>query len=286
MSKLDELRKGAKIENPYDDAIADSFFGRKDAPGLYQMVSIDRIEPDPGNPRSSMNPDRLRQLADSIREKGIIHPLNLIELESGHYRVEEGHRRYAAARQAGLKSVPAIVKAGSDVSAEDVLERQLVENLHNEQLPPIDSALAIRKLMDDHQLSIRDVSRKISLPRSTVDEYLAILRIPEDLRSLPGVANLPKKALVLISRAPVERMAGQIRLALDSKTPWQTINRTRQGVKRTDSFNERIPLKSIPGSINMKLRRRPEQITQIDLAEAYLEASDLLRRRRKDLLAS
>jgi len=191
MSKLDYLRRNAKINDARDETIADTFFDHKDAPGLYQMVPIDRIDPDPGNPRQSMDPVRLQQLADSIREKGIIHPLNLIELETGRYRVEEGHRRHAAAQIAGLRSVPAIIKAGADLSAEEVLERQLVENLHNELLPPIDSARAIRKLMNDHRLSVREVARKISLPRSTVDEYLAIDGFGEEGRG-PEVRGLDR----------------------------------------------------------------------------------------------
>ncbi len=286
MAKLNDLRNKAKINNPQEDAIAETFFGNKDAPGLYKMVPVDKIEPDPGNPRTSMDPERLQQLADSIREKGIIHPLNLIELENGAFRVEEGHRRHAAARIAGLANVPAIVTIGGDLSAEEVLERQLVENLHNEVLAPIDSGRAIRKLMNDHQLSIREVSRKISLPRSTVDDYLAILRIPEELLALPGVADLPKKALVLVSRVPREEIAGRLKLALESKTPWRAVAASRDATRRAHKFSEGFPLKSTPGAVKLRLERHPDQVTRDELGKAFLEASEVLRQRGESLLST
>ncbi len=284
MAKIDYLRNKAKINSPQEDAIAETFFGKNEAPGLYAMVPVDKIEADPGNPRTSMDPVRLQQLADSIREKGIIHPLNLIELEGGGFRVEEGHRRHAAAQIAGLERVPAIVTAGGDLSSEEVLERQLVENLHNEVLPAVDSARAIRKLMDDHQLSIREVARKISLPKSTVDDYLAILRIPAELLDLPGVPALPKKALILVSREPREEMADRLRLALGSKTPWRTVAETRKAETRAIRFTQRFPLKSIPGAIRLSLERHPDQVTRAELVEAYGEANELLRKQRDELL--
>ena len=261
-----------------------TFFGNKQAPGLYRMVPIDKIEPDPGNPRTSMDPERLQQLAESIREKGIIHPLNLIELENGGFRVEEGHRRHAAAQIASLTSVPAIVTSGRDLSPAEVLERQLVENLHNELLPPIDSARAIRKLMDNHQLSIREVSRKISLPKSNVDEYVSILRIPEELLRLNGVADLPKKALVLVSRAPREEIEAQLTLALGSRTPWRAVAETRESVRRAATFSQRFPLKSTPGAIKLTLDRPADQVTRQELGQAYVEASELLREQGDELL--
>jgi len=286
MANLDYLRKKAKITNPHDEAIADKFFNTKGAPGVYQMVPTDQIDPDPRNPRTSMDPDRLQQLSDSIREKGIIHPLNLIELESGRYRVEEGHRRLAAALKAGVRSVPAIIKANQDLSEEDVRERQLVENLHNEALPPIDAARAIRRLMDDHSLSVRHVARKISLPRSTVDEYLAILRIPEELLSMPGAARLPKKALVLVSREPTEQMPERMNLALRSENPWQTVQRARRPEDQPGRHRQRFALKSGAGSITVSLEKRGADLTNYELGQAYLEASEVLRKQGKELLAS
>ena len=225
--KLKDIERHAKITpSASSQAIEDQFFTKKHAPGSYEMVELQKIEPDPNNIRSSMDPDALKQLAESIKEKGIIHPVNLFQLQDGRYRVEEGHRRFEAAKIAGKTHLPAIVIMADDLTDEEIRERQLIENLHNEALPPIDAARAIKALQDKHSFSVRDVAKKIALKKSAVQEYVGILRIPEEL--LERCQGLGTKKLVQISAAPESEMPDLIDQALKGATVAQVKTQRRE----------------------------------------------------------
>ena len=227
--KLEEIRRKAKIKPSAATLAGEAqFFSKKNTPGSYEMVLIEKIDRDPNNPRTSMDPDALKQLADSIKQKGIIHPVNLLQLEAGRYRVKEGHRRLEAAKMASLTHLPAIVIMADDLTDEEIRESQLIENLHNEALPPIDAARAIKSLQDKHNLSIRKVAQKIALPRSSIQNYVGILRIPDEL--LETCKALPLRSLISISGASISDMLGLIEAARTGSTSEQvkTLHREKK----------------------------------------------------------
>jgi len=242
--KLEDIRRKAKIKPSASElASEDRFFDnrKKNAPGSYEMVPLDKIDFDPNNPRTSMDPDALEQLANSIREKGLIHPVNLLQTEDGRFRVEEGHRRVEAAKIAGQDRLPAIVIMDDDLTDEEVRERQLIENLHNEALSPIDAGRAMQSLIKKHKLTVRDLAKQIALPRSTVQEYVGILRIPDELLEL--AKTLPKMKLVEISAAPVSEMSALIDQALSGATIEQ-VKTLRREKKPLTHFRRSYKLKS------------------------------------------
>lgn len=136
---------------------------------------ISFIEPNPRQPRTIFNDEALSELADSIREHGILQPLVVRSLGGGHYELVAGERRLRAARIAGLAVVPiSVVAAGS----QDSLEIALIENLQREDIGPIERAGAYRQLINEFGLTQEQVAERLGKPRSTIANTLRIVRLP------------------------------------------------------------------------------------------------------------
>lgn len=157
--------------------------GDTESIGLAQ-VRVDEIAPNPWQPRRAMDEAALRELADSIREHGLIQPLVLARAtdlgSSAHYTLIAGERRWHAARLAGLEVVPAIVK---DVTSQEMLELALVENLQRADLNALEEALAFRQLMDEFGLTQQQVADRVGKSRVAVTNSVRLLRLPEDIKS-------------------------------------------------------------------------------------------------------
>lgn len=144
-----------------------------------QMIPIDRIAEDTGQPRSRVDEDSLAELAASIRRHGILNPITVVPCgsESG-YRIVTGERRWRAAAIAGLEMVPCIVR---ELDAEDVRTQQLIENMQREDLQPLDRARGIVALQDQTGASPRDVAAMLGLSERTVNNLLDLLDLPRDI---------------------------------------------------------------------------------------------------------
>ena len=152
---------------------------KQEGPGTLE-VALSALRPNPSQPRKDFVDARLRELADSIRQKGVLQPV-LVEAEAdGRYTVIAGERRFRAAKLAGLERIPVIV---GRFSAEEKLEIALIENVQRENLTPIEEAQAYRRLMDMAALSQEQVAVKVGKDRSTVANSLRLLRLPEDMQS-------------------------------------------------------------------------------------------------------
>ncbi len=141
---------------------------------------IDRIMPNPDQPRRDIDQASLAELADSIREKGILQPLVVRRLDDGTYQIIAGERRWRAAKMADLHEVPVIVRelAGKG----DQLELALIENLQRQNLNPIEEALSYQRLMNEFGLTQEQVAKKVGKERSTVANALRLLALPEEMR--------------------------------------------------------------------------------------------------------
>lgn len=150
--------------------------------GQPEYVDIDFIAPNPDQPRTHFEPERLRELADSIREHGIIQPLVVSRDASGAYRLIAGERRLQAARLAGLESVPVVHREAED---DELLELALVENIQRADLNPIEEAMAYRRLTEEHALTQEEAARRVGKSRAAVANSLRLLNLePEIRRSL------------------------------------------------------------------------------------------------------
>jgi ParB family chromosome partitioning protein len=141
-------------------------------------VPVRLLKPNPYQPRTRFSDEGIRELADSIREKGIIQPLLVEADEDGTYTVIAGERRLRAARLAGLKEVPVLVRRFSMV---EKVEIALIENIQRENLTPVEEAQGYRKLMELVELSQEEVARRVGKDRSTVANSLRLLKLPEPI---------------------------------------------------------------------------------------------------------
>ena len=142
-------------------------------------VSIDLIDPNPWQPRTEFGEEELDELAMSISNIGIIQPLTLRHLENGRYQIIAGERRFRAAKQAGLTSVPAFVR---DVEDDSMLEMALVENIQRSDLNPIEEALSYARLIDECHLTQETMADRVGKKRSTVTNYLRLLKLPAEIQ--------------------------------------------------------------------------------------------------------
>ncbi len=143
---------------------------------IIAQIDLDKIERNPYQPRADFDPVALDELRQSILEKGIIQPITVRRLESG-YQLISGERRVRAAREAGLTQVPAyIIRVQSN---EEMLELALVENLQREYLNPIEVAISYRRLIEECRLTQDEVSQRIGKDRTTVTNFLRLLRLPD-----------------------------------------------------------------------------------------------------------
>ena len=128
------------------------------------MVKISLVEPNKEQPRKIFDEGALAELADSIKQYGIIQPIVVVKKDD-HYVIVTGERRWRAAKIAGLKTVPVVVK---DLTEQQIMELSLIENIQREDLNPYEKALGIRQLMDKYGLTQEQVSKKIGKSRSSV----------------------------------------------------------------------------------------------------------------------
>jgi ParB family chromosome partitioning protein len=141
---------------------------------------IDKIEPNPEQPRKHFDEDRLQRLAESIAEKGVIQPLLVSRAKGNRFRLIAGERRLRAARMAGLEEVPVVVMdPPGDVTN---LELALIENIQRHDLNPIEEAMAYARLINDFDLTQEQVASKVGRKRSTITNTLRLLNLPDYLR--------------------------------------------------------------------------------------------------------
>ena len=144
-----------------------------------QELDIHLIDTNAGQPRKDFDQEKLQELADSIRQHGVVQPI-LLRQNGERYVIVAGERRFRAARLAGLDQVPAIVK---DLDEAQVMEVALIENLQWEDLNPIEEAAAIRFLMQQHDLTQEEVSKRLSKSRPAIANSLRLLSLPEPVQA-------------------------------------------------------------------------------------------------------
>lgn len=149
------------------------------AAGGPKEIDIDRIVPNPGQPRQAFRPEALNELVESIREHGMVQPLVVSQSGDNTYRIIVGERRWRAARIADLRRVPVVIKDASD---RETLELALVENVQREDLNPLEEAAAYQRLMQDFGLTQQDVARRVGKSRVAIANTLRLLALPEALK--------------------------------------------------------------------------------------------------------
>ena len=156
------------------------------APGMAQ-IPIDQIQPNPYQPRRMFNEASIDELARSVREHGIVQPL-VVMRAGDKYKLIAGERRFRAAQKAGLATVPVVVKDA--LKSGDALQLALVENIQREDLNPMEEANAYHQLHDEFGMTQEEIARRVGKERSTVANFLRLLRLPASVKELLASGQL------------------------------------------------------------------------------------------------
>lgn len=186
-------------------------------------LPISKIKPNPKQPRHSFDENALEELADSIKQNGILQPL-LVRKVGQSYQIVAGERRYQAAKRAGLKELPVVIK---DISDEDVFKLALIENLQRSDLSPIEEAQGYRQLIDENGLTQEQLGKALSKSRSAITNTLRLLDLPVEVQEMMGEGKLSAGHARAILAVPSEE--GRIKLA-------QKVVAERLSVRQTESL--------------------------------------------------
>ncbi|MCD8180098.1 MAG: ParB/RepB/Spo0J family partition protein [Firmicutes bacterium] len=171
---LDSLFSGDDIE----EVSSDMNYSKE---GDITNIRLSLIEPNKKQPRRNFDEEKIAALADSIKENGLIQPIIITPSENGMYKIVAGERRWRAAKKAGLKEIPAVVRTYND---EQVAEIALIENLQRENLNPIEEAVGYNLLMEEFNLTQELISRRVGKSRSAVANSLRLLSLEDDIKKL------------------------------------------------------------------------------------------------------
>ena len=172
------------------------------------MIRIDTVEVNPFQPRIEFEEGPLQELSDSIKVHGLIQPITLRRVSEGRYQLISGERRWRASKMAGLEEVPAYIRIAND---QEMLEMALIENIQRQDLNAIEIAITYQRLIDECALTHEKLSQRVSKNRSSVTNYLRLLRLPPDIqqalkqrrismghaRALAGVEDMALQLMLL-----------------------------------------------------------------------------------------
>lgn len=185
MERRGGLGKGLNALIPSDVASATAA-GLEAAPHV-QEVPVNQVERNPYQPRNQFDEETLAALTASIREVGVLQPVLVRQLSSDRYALIAGERRWRAAKRAGLQYIPVIVR---DVSDERTLQAALVENLHRDDLNPLEEAAAYQQLIEDFDLTQEEIAHKVGKSRSAVANLLRLFQLPPQVQRLVAEGRL------------------------------------------------------------------------------------------------
>ncbi len=211
-----------------------------EAPGFF-LCPIEKIKPNPLQPRISMDQVQLKGLADSIKEKGLIQPIVVSE-EDGTYLIIAGERRWRAAQLAGLKKVPVIIK---DYTPDEALEVALIENIQREDLNPIEEALAYKRMVEELNYSQSQVAQKVGKDRSTVANIMRLLNLSEEMQKdlMEGVitSGHAKALLMLDNEKDRKKLRDQIvKSGLSVRQAEDLARKIKEGSGKTSSASKEL----------------------------------------------
>ena len=189
---LDTLIPSKKVEEPVSTVVKSE-----------EMVDINSIEPNKEQPRKLFNEDSLIELSESIKQHGIVQPL-VVTKKDGYFKIIAGERRWRAAKLAGLKKVPVVVK---DYSPQEIMEIALIENIQREDLNPVEEATAYQRLIQEYNLKQDEVAELVSKSRTAITNSLRLLKLDERVQNMLIEENISSghaRALLAIKDAELQ----------------------------------------------------------------------------------
>lgn len=178
------------------------------------VLPLQKIEPNPKQPRRTFDPDALQSLADSIAEHGVVQPLAVRDAGNGYYQIIAGERRWRAARLAGLTELPVVVLDADD---QTVMELALIENLQRQDLNPMEEAEGYRVLMEEYGLTQEQAATRVGKSRPAVTNALRLLALPDEVRAMVEEGTLSAghaRAVLTLNSQRLQKAAAQKIIAL------------------------------------------------------------------------
>lgn len=203
-------------------------------------IEIEKIKPNPYQPRTRFDLERLNELVASIREKGVVQPV-IVRLKHGEYELVAGERRFRAAKMAGLTKIPVVIR---EIAESEMLEIALIENIQREELNPIEEAEAYQQLVSRFALTQEGLAQKVGKDRSSVANSLRLLKLPPQIQDRLREGRLSAghaRAILGVegSLQQIETAEKVIEHDLSVRETEVLINRMRQGVLRETSLPRR-----------------------------------------------
>ena len=270
------------------DALISTDYTKTEGSSSINEVPLKQIYANPDQPRREFDEERLQELADSIREIGIIQPITLRKIKENEYQIIAGERRFRAATIANLETIPAYIRTADD---ENVMEMALIENIQREDLNAMEVALACQNLLEVYSMTQEQLSTRIGKKRATVANYIRLLRLPAEIqvalkdklidmghaRALLAIDD-PIKQLALFhelrkygySVRKVEERVKQINEATDTIAKRATTSRKSIDVKLTDILGTSVCVKCNDkgkGNITIPFKNQSELNRIIELIE-------------------
>lgn len=206
-----------------------------DSSGSLEEVPIEAIRRGEWQPRAEFNEERLRELANSIREQGLVQPLVVRRHSDGHFELIAGERRWRAAQRSGRSTVPVIVRQVTDEQASILA---MVENLHREDLNPMEFARGIHRLEVEYQVKRSEISKRLQISESVISRTLNLLKLPEEIQQL-----LWDRLLTAAHAAELAglKRAEQIKLAAQAARGGWSVKALRSRVQRSGADERKKP---------------------------------------------
>ncbi len=179
-TKRSALGRGlsAILESPETDITSADISGNY-VVGAIANIPLEKIEANPFQPRNSFEENRLKELASSIKEQGIIQPITVRKLGFDKYQLIAGERRYRAAKLAGISTIPTFIRVAND---QQMLEMALIENIHREDLNSLDIAISYQRLIEECSVTQEQLSSRVGKDRSTITNYIRLLKLPPQVQ--------------------------------------------------------------------------------------------------------
>ena len=179
-NKSDKLTKPETKKNNSEVKVSPAKKVKEDPKASEILLKINQVEPNRDQPRKEFEEDALLELADSIKQFGVLQPL-LVQKKKHYYEIIAGERRWRAAKLAGLKEVPVLIKSYTD---QEIVEISLIENIQRENLNPIEEAMAFKRLLEEFHLKQDEVAERVSKSRTAVTNSMRLLKLSDKVKQM------------------------------------------------------------------------------------------------------
>lgn len=232
------------------------------------MIPINKVEPNKEQPRKNFNEDALFELSESIKQMGIIQPIVVQDRES-FYEIIAGERRWRAAKQAGLKKVPVIIK---NYTEQEIVEISLIENIQREDLNPIEEALAYKRLLEEFHLKQDEVAERVSKSRTAVTNSIRLLKLDERVQQMV-IDDLIQTghARALLGIEDQEKQYSMAQKVFDEKL---SVRETEKLVKKIQNEKEEVEKPKMDKQLEIVYQDLEEKMKQILGTKVNINAKD------------